>query len=98
MFYPAGSTSVSATTSASAAATLPTYGRALRLVRENNANRVFIAIGGSTVTATTSSVELIPGVVELWDLLPSNATHYSVITNSGTVGVNLSVSPLFNQP
>ena len=98
-FFPVNSTSVTATNVASAAAAIPTpiqKGGFIRLVRQNTSDRVFIAFGGASVAATTSSTELINGIVEIWQM-PDAATYtyYSVITSANTVGVNISVSPRF---
>lgn len=97
-FFPVSATSVTATTS-SAATALPTPGQALRVTREVSAIRVFIAFGTSGVTATTSSTELVSGVVEEFTIPnPSAYSHFAVITNSGTCGVNVSVGPNYDQP
>lgn len=96
-FFPVDSTSVTATTS-SAATALPTPGQSLRITREVSATRVFIKFGTSGVTATTSSMELVSGIVEEFTVPnPSAYSHFAVITNAGTCGVNVSVSPNYEQ-
>lgn len=98
-FFPVGSTSVNATNVASAAAVIPTpiqNGGVIRVVRQNSSDRVFIKFGGASVAATTSSTELINDIVEEWEMPDASTySYYSVITASGTVGVNISVSPRF---
>lgn len=99
-FFPVNSTTVSATTSASSGAALPTplvIGTQLRLTREASTDRVYIKFGSSaSVAATTSSVELVSGVVEVWEIPDATSyAYYSVITNNGTVSVNISVGPRF---
>jgi len=100
-FFPVGSVSVSATTS-SAATILPagtaTYaGPMLRIAREISTARVFIAFGlVNATTATASSMELTSGVVEELEI-PNKLiyTHFAVITDTGTCGVNVSTGPFF---
>jgi len=99
-FFPVNSTTVSATTSASSGAALPTplvKGTQVRLTRQSSTDRVYIAFGSSaSVAATTSSVELVSGIVEMWEIPDANAyAYYSVITNNGTVSVNISTGPRF---
>lgn len=100
-FFPVGSVSVSATTS-SAATILPLGGATspgpmIRVARESSAIRVFIAFGTSGVAATTSSMELISGVVEELEIPnPATYTYFAVITDSGTCGVNVSTGPRYS--
>ena len=99
-FFPVNSATVSATTSASSGAALPTplvKGTQLRLTRQASTDRVYIAFGSSaSVAATTGSVELVSGFVEIWEIPDASAyAYYSVITNNGTVSVNISVGPRF---
>ena len=97
-FFPVASTSVTATSSSSATA-LPTPGQSLRITREVSTARVFIKFGGSDVAATTSSMELVSGIVEEFTIPnPTAYSHFAVITNAGTCGVNVSVSPNYDQP
>ena len=95
-FFPVSSTSVTATSS-SAATALPTPGARLRLARESSSVRVFINFGTAGVVATTSSTELVSNVVEEFYIPnPSAYSYFAVITNAGTCGVNISVSPVYS--
>lgn len=99
-FFPVNSITVSATTSASAGAALPTplvNGTQIRVARQASTDRVYIKFGSSaSVAATTSSVEIVSGLVEIWEMVDaSNYAYYSVITNNGTVAVNISTGPRF---
>ena len=96
-FFPVGSTSVTGSSSASAAAVLPTGGPIIRISRDTSSESIFIKFGGSDVVATTSSMELVSGIVEELEN-PNTAvyTHYSVITLSGTCKANISTGPRFN--
>ena len=97
-FFPTSSTSVTATIAASTAALIPTPGAIIRIVRQDSTDRVYIKFGGASVAATTSSTELLPGIVEEWENPdPNTYLYYSVITGSNTVGVNISVSPRFEE-
>ena len=95
-FFPVGSTTLTATTTSSAATALPTGGPFIRLARETAAVRVFIAFGTASVVATTASMELVSGIVEQLQNPNSVAyTHFAVITFSGTCGVNVSTGPRY---
>ena len=100
-FFPVSSGAVTATSS-SAATTLPTgpqgqTGPIIRVARETSSVRVFIEFGGSGITATTGSTELISGVVEEFENPnPSYYTHYAVITASGTCSVNIACGPRYS--
>lgn len=101
-FFPTASDSQSAGSGGAVRAVLPVAsgasvaGPMIRLTRTTSADQVFIAFGDATVTATTDSMELISGVVE--ELENPNTTiytHFSVITLSGTVLVNVSTGPRY---
>lgn len=94
-FFPVGSASVSATTSALASTAIPTGGPMIRVARETSASRVFIAFHATSATATTSSMELVSGVVEELEN-PGGYSFFSVITDAGTCGVNVSTGPRYN--
>lgn len=96
-FFPVGSTSVSATTSALSSTAIPTGGPMIRIARETSASRVFIAFSSGTATATTSSMELVSGIVEELEN-PGGYANFSVITDAGTCGVNISCGPRYKQP
>lgn len=96
-FFPVGSTSVSATSSALASTAIPSGGPVLRVARETSAVRVFIAFHATSATATTSSMELVSGVVEELDN-PGGYAYFSVITDAGTCGVNISAGPRYKLP
>ena len=96
-FFPTGSTSIAAGI-ASSRVTIPTPWAQIRVTRQNSSDRVFVAFGGSAVAATTDSVELVNDIVEIWQnpaIGQSTYTHMAAITSANTVGVNISVSPLF---
>lgn len=94
-FFPVAAVSVAGTTS-SQATVIPTGGKMLRVSRDTSAARVFIAFGTSGVTATTSSMELVSGIVEELEIPNTTAyTYFAIITASGTCNVNLSVSPKY---
>ena len=95
-FFPVGSTTLTATVTTSAATILPTGGPFIRIARETAAVRVFIAFGTASVVATTSSMELVSGIVEeLQNPNTTAYTHFAVITSSGTCGVNVSTGPRY---
>jgi hypothetical protein len=95
-FFPVGSTTLTATTTTSAATPLPTGGPFIRIARETAAVRVFIAFGTASVVATTANMELVSGIVEELQNPNSTAyTHFAVITNTSTCGVNLSTGPRY---
>ena len=95
-FFPVAAVDVSATTSSGSTA-LPTPGKTIRISRESNSNRCFIKFGSSSVTVTTSTgMELVAGVVESFDLPDAGYTNFALITDTGTVKVNVSVSPKFD--
>lgn len=95
-FYPLGSVSVSATSS-SAATAMPASGSSIRVVRVQNAARVFIRFGTSAaLTVTTSNgMEILPGIVEDFSNEYEKATYFALITDGTTTGVNVSVGPTF---
>jgi hypothetical protein len=95
-FFPVSAVSVTAAVT-TATTILPTVGTIIRLTREINASRVFIKFGTASVTATTSdSMELTAGLIEeLENPNPTAYTYFAVICDTGTCGVNVSVSPKF---
>lgn len=100
-FFPVASTTVSATTSASSGVALPgtvVNGTQLRITRQSSTDRAYIKFGSSaSVAATTSSIEIVSGIVEIWEMVDASSyAYYSVITNNGTVAVNISVGPKFS--
>jgi len=95
-FFPVGSTSVAATTSALSGTAIPTGGPMMRVARETSASRVFIKFGtSSSVAATVSDMELVSGVVEELEN-PGGYSHFSVITDTGICGVNIACGPRYN--
>jgi len=100
-FFPVNSVTVAATTSASSGAALPTpvvVGTQLRLARQASTDRVYIKFGSSaSVVATIAGgTEIVSGIVEIWEIPDAtNYAYYSLITNNGTVNVNLSTGPRF---
>lgn len=94
-FNPVGSTTKTATTTS---ATYPMPGgansveKALRVVREDNASRVWIKFGAaaSATVTTTDGMEIIPGVVEVFEV-PVGSDYFSIICDTGTAGVNVTV-------
>lgn len=96
-FFPVGSTSVSATSSALASTAIPTGGPMIRIARETGSPRVFIKFHATAATATTSDMELVSGVVEELEN-PGGYSYFSVITDAGTCGVNISTGPRYKLP
>lgn len=95
-FFPVGSTSVSATSSALSGTAIPTGGPMFRIARETSSVRVFIKFGtSSSVAATVSDMELVSGVVEELEN-PGGYSHFSVITDTGICGVNIACGPRYN--
>lgn len=96
-FFPVGSTSVSATSSALASTAIPAGGPIIRVARETSAARVFIKFHATSATATSSDMELVSGVVEELEN-PGGYAYFSVIADAGTCGVNISCGPRYKQP
>ena len=95
-FFPVAAIDVTASTSTSTNA-LPAPGKTIRVSRESNSNRCFVKFGGPSVDVTlTTGMELVAGVVESFDLPDAGYTNFALITDTGTVKVNVSVSPKFD--
>lgn len=96
-FFPVGSASVAAALTATAALALPSGGPMIRLSRQTSAAAVYIKFGGSDVVATTSSMELVSGVVEeLENPNTSIYTHYSIVSDdAATCRVNIACGPRY---
>lgn len=95
-FFPVAATDVTASTTTAATA-LPTPGKTIRVSRESNSSRCFVKFGGPSIEVTTTNgMELVAGVVESFDLPDAGYTNFALITDSGTVKVNVSVSPKFD--
>jgi hypothetical protein len=100
IFRPIASTSVTAG-AASAAAKLPGPGTAVRFANLDAANVVYVAFGFDTsIVATTSSLAIQPGTVELFSIDGDPAagqltgrstgfTHYAYIAPVGTPVLNV---------
>lgn len=94
-FKPVGATTKTATTT-SAAHPIPgganSVEKTVRVVREANGNRVWVKFGSvsSATVASSDGIELLPGVVEIFELAVGEV-YFSIICNTGTVDVNVTV-------
>lgn len=85
VFNPATTTSLSVST-VSARAALPA-GSAVRL-SNSGVYTISFQLGDSTVTASSSSMDLIPGSVEVFKV-PVGATHIAAIVSAGTATLKI---------
>lgn len=94
-FFPVGSTSVAATSSALSSTAIPSGGPMIRIARETSSVRVFIKFHATAAVATVSDMELVSGVVEELEN-PGGYAYFSVITDAGICGVNIACGPRYN--
>jgi hypothetical protein len=86
-FTPAANASISVTTTTGNAAIAGT-GATLRLANVT-AQECFVAVGGSTVAATTGGFS-VPGNSQVFISIPNEATHVAAITGSSTATLRIS--------
>jgi hypothetical protein len=95
-FFPVGNWGVTATTSTANAA-IPSGGPMIRIARETSTARCWIKFGTSSITVNSGNgMELVSGVVEeLENPNDTNYTHFAIICDTGTCGVNLTTGPRY---